>query len=138
MSFLENIYSRFEIKSSAFLASKNWQWRVVAVAVVAMLLSFFNNISPLKDFIPYYKAVFVEKREHFLYQVTKDRSQNLTEHRVYEEGASNNRVFRLTLPVIVKIFHIRHVSIFVYGLQLLLGILLYLLLTRFLFKILNE
>ena len=73
-----------------------------------------------------------------MYQVTKDRSQNLTEHRVYEEPASNNRVFRLTLPVIVKIFHVRHVSIFVYGLQLLLGILLYLLLTRFLFNILND
>ena len=138
MSFLENIYSRFEVKSTAFLASKNWQRRVVAVAVVAMFLSFFNNISPLKDFIPYYKAVFVEKKEHFLYQVTKDRSQNLTEHRVYVEPASNNRVFRLTLPVIVKIFHVRHVSIFVYGLQLLLGILLYLLLTRFLFNILND
>ncbi len=138
MSFLENIYHRVEVKSINFLAKNHWQWRVVAVAVVVMLLSFFNNISPLKDFIPYYKAVFVEKREHFLYQVTKDRSQNLTEHRVYEEPASNNRVFRLTLPVLVKVLHIRHVSIFIYGLQLLLGILLYLLLTRFLFQILQD
>jgi hypothetical protein len=138
MSFLENIYSRFESKSTIFLANKNWQWRVVAVAVVAMLLSFFNNISPLKDFKNYYEEVIVKKGEYFLYNVTKDRSQNLTEHRVYEEPASNNRVFRLTLPVLVKIFHVRHVSVFVYGLQLFLGILLYFLLTRFLFQILND
>ena len=138
MSFLENIYHRFESKSTAFLANKYWQWRVVAVAVVAMLLSFFNNLSPLKDFKSYYEEVIVKKCEYFLYNVTKDRSQNLTEHRVYEEPASNNRVFRLTLPVIIRVFHIRHVSIFIYGLQLLLGILLYFLLTRFLFQILHD
>ena len=61
MSFLENIYHRFEVKSTAFLANKNWQWRVVAVAVVAMLLSFFNNQSPLKDFKNYYEEVIVKK-----------------------------------------------------------------------------
>jgi hypothetical protein len=138
MSFLENIYHRFESKSTTFLANKNWQWRVVAVAIVAMLLSFFNNQSPLNDFKTYYEEVIIKKGEYFLYNVTKDRSQNLTEHRIYEEPASNNRVFRLTLPVLVKIFHVRHVSIFVYGLQLLLGILLYFLLTRFLFQILND
>jgi hypothetical protein len=138
MSFLENIYHRFEVKSTAFLANKNWQWRVVTVAVVAMLLSFFNNQSPLWDFKNYYEEVIVKKGEYYLYQITKDRSQNLTEHRVYQEGASNNRVFRLTLPVLVKIFHVRHVSIFVYGLQLLLGILLYFFLTRFLFQIIND
>jgi hypothetical protein len=138
MSFLENIYHRFEVKSTAFLANKNWQWRVVTVAVVAMILSFFNNQSPLWDFKNYYEEVIVKKGEYYLYQITKDRSQNLTEHRVYQEGASNNRVFRLTLPVLVKIFHVRHVSIFVYGLQLLLGILLYFFLTRFLFQIIND
>lgn len=138
MSFLENIYHRFEVKSTTFLAHKNWQWRIVAVATLAMFLSFFNNQSPLHDLRNYYEDVFVKKGEYFLYNVTKDRSQNLTEHRVYKEPASNNRVFRLTLPVLVKIFHIRHVSFFVYGLQLLLGILLYFLLTRFLFQILND
>ena len=138
MSFLENLYQRFEIKSTVFLANKNWQWRVVGVAVVAMLLSFFTNYSPLQDFKKYYEEVIEKKGEYFLYQVTKDRSQNLTEHKVYEEPASNNRVFRLTLPVLVKVLHIRHVSLFIYGLQLLLGILLYLLLTRFLFGILQD
>ncbi|WP_435353330.1 hypothetical protein [Emticicia sp. SJ17W-69] len=138
MSFLENIYSRFESKSLAFLANNNWQLRIVAIATLAMLLSFFNNQSPLHDFRNFYDDVIVKKGEYFLYNVTKDRSQNLTEHRVYEEPASNNRVFRLTLPVLVKIFHIRHVSVFVYGLQLILGILLYFLLTRFLFQILND
>ncbi len=138
MSFLENLYQRFEVKSVRFLDSPNWQWKIVSVAVVAMFLSFFNNYSPLQDFRRYYEDVITKRGEYFLYQVTKDRSQNLTEHRVYKEPASNNRVFRLTLPVIVKILHIKHVSFFIYGLQLLLGILLYLLLTRFLFQILQD
>lgn len=138
MSFLENLYHRFETKSIHFLEKSHWQWRVVVVATVAMLLSFFNNVSPLQDFKVFYEEVIVKKGEYFLYNVTKDRSQNLTEHRVYEEPASNNRVFRLTLPVLVRVLHIHHVSIFVYGLQLLLGLLLYLLLTRFLFQILQD
>ncbi len=93
---------------------------------------------PFDDFHLYYEEVIVKKSEFFLYKITKDRAQNLTEHRVYEEPASNNRVFRLTLPVLVKVLHIRHVSVFIYGLQLLLGVLLYFLLTKFLFEILND
>ncbi|GAB3523664.1 hypothetical protein [Emticicia fontis] len=138
MTFLENIYQRFESKITLFLEASNWRWRVVVVSGILMLLSFFNNTMPFDDFKLYYEEVIVKKDEFFLYKVTRDRAQNLTEHKVYLEGASNNRVFRLTLPVIVKLLHIRHVSIFIYGLQLILGILLYFLLTKFLFEILND
>lgn len=138
MTFLENIYQKLESKIVLFLEASNWQWRVVAVAILIMLLSFFNNVMPFQDFRSYYEEVITKRGEYFLYKVTKDRSQNLTEHRVYEEPASNNRVFRLTLPVLVKVLHIRHVSVFLYGLQLILGVLLYFLLTRFLFQLLND
>jgi hypothetical protein len=138
MTFLENNYQRFESKITHFLEASNWRWRVVVVSGVLMLLSFFNNTMPFDDFKLYYDEVIVKKGEFFLYKVTKDRAQNLTEHRVYLEPASNNRVFRLTLPVIVKVLRIRHVSVFIYGLQLLLGVLLYFLLTKFLFQILND
>lgn len=138
MTFLENIYQRFESKITLFVEASNWRWRVVVVSGILMLLSFFNNTMPFDDFKLYYDEVITKKGEFFLYKVTKDRAQNLTEHRVYIEPASNNRVFRLTLPVIVKVLHIRHVSIFIYGLQLILGVLLYFLLTKFLFGILND
>lgn len=138
MSFLENIYHRFETKSSSFLEKSNWKWRIVTVSVLAMLLSFCTNWSPFGDFSKYYEEVIVKKGEYSLYNVTKDRAANLLEHRVYEEPAANNRVFRLTLPVIVKALHIRHVSVFIYGLQLLLGVVLFYLLTQFLFEILND
>src|SRR6218665_3540638 len=119
MTFLENIYQRFESKITLFVEASNWRWRVVVVSGIMMLLSFFNNTMPFDDFKLYYDEVIVKKDELFLYKVTRDRAKNLTEHRVYLEGASNNRVFRLTLPVIVKLLHIRHVSIFIYGLQLI-------------------
>ncbi|RYU91857.1 hypothetical protein [Emticicia agri] len=138
MTFLENTYQKFESKITIFLEASNWQWRVVVVSGMMMLLSFFNNTMPFDDFKLYYEEVIVKRDEFFLYKVTRDRAKNLTEHRVYLEPASNNRVFRLTLPVIVKVLHIRHVSIFIYGLQLVLGVLLYFLLTRFLFQLLND
>ena len=138
MTFLENIYQSFESKIIHFLQPSYWKWRVMFVSAIIMFLSFFNNISPFNDFKRYYDEVIVKRGEFFLYQVTKDRSQNLTEHKVYIEPASNNRVFRLTLPVIVKLLHIRHVSIVIYGMQLLLGLLLYYLLATFLYQILND
>lgn len=138
MTYLENIYQHLESKITRFLETDNWRWRVVVVSGILMVLSFFNNTMPFDDFKLYYDEVITKRGEFFLYKVTKDRSQNLTEHRIYEEPASNNRVFRLTLPVIVKILHIRHVSVFIYGLQLLLGVLLYFWLTKFLFEILND
>ncbi|MBA4850989.1 hypothetical protein [Emticicia sp. BO119] len=138
MTFLENSYQRFESKINLFLEASNWRWRVVVVSGILMLLSFFNNTMPFDDFRLFYEEAIVKKDEFFLYKVTRDRAQNLTEHRVYLEGASNNRVFRLTLPVIIKVLHIRHVSLFVYGLQLMLGVLLYFMLTSFLFELLND
>jgi len=138
MTYLENIYQSFELKITLFLNAGNWRWRVVMVSIGLMLLSFFNNITPLEDFKFYYQEVIEKKDEFFLYRVTKERAADLTGHHVYEEPASNNRVFRLTLPVIVKVLHIRHVSIFIYGLQLLLGVLLYFMLTKFLFDLLKD
>jgi len=138
MSFLENLYQKLESSIDTLLTHNYWRWKVTGISVLFVFLSFFNNISPLKGFKNYYEDVFVKKGEFFLYQVTKDRSQNLTEHRVYQEPASNNRVFRLTLPILVKIFHINHVSIFLYGLQLLLGVLLFYLLSGFLYEITHD
>lgn len=138
MSYLESLYESFDNKLDKFLDSPKWKIKIVVVALVAMLLSFFNNITPFFDFKRYYEKVVVQRGEFFLYEVTKDRSKKLTEHHVYEEPASNNRVFRLTLPVIVKVLHISHVSVFIYGLQLLLGVLFYYLLVNFLYSILND
>jgi hypothetical protein len=138
MTFLENIYQSFESKITLFLEAGNWRRRIVVVSGILMLLSFFNNTMPFDDFKLFYEEAIVKKDEFFLYKVTKERAQNLTEHKIYEEPASNNRVFRLTLPIIVKVLHIRHVSVFIYGLQLLLGVLFYFLLTKFLFQLLND
>lgn len=138
MTYLENIYQSFESKITIFLSASNWRWRVVMVSIGLMLLSFFNNITPLEDFKFYYQEVIEKKDEFFLYRITKERASDLTGHHVYEEPASNNRVFRLTLPVIVKVLRIRHVSIFIYGLQLLLGVLFYFMLTKFLFDLLKD
>lgn len=130
MSFLENIYARFDSKITQFLSSPNWKIKSVIVAVGIMLLSFFNNFSPLRHFKDYYDAV-KEKREYFLYQTVADRAANVTYDWTYPEfTGTNNRTFRLIMPLFVKAFHVKYVSIVLYGLQLILGIL-------FLYMILN-
>ena len=133
MSFLENLYHRLEVKLTSFLSSPQWKLKVVVAAVGIMFLSFFNNISPLRHFGDFYTAVVKEKREHFLYQTIKDRASNITYNWTYPEfTGTNNRTFRLTMPVFVKLFHIKHVGIVLYGLQLVLGIVfLYMLITFF-------
>ncbi len=138
MSFLENLYQKLESRIDQLLAHSNWRWKVTGISVLFVFLSFFNNISPLKGFSNFYEDAFVKKGEFFLYQVTKDRSENLTEHRIYKEPASNNRVFRLTLPLLVKILHVRHVSIFLYGLQLVLGVLMFYLLSGFIYRLTSD
>jgi hypothetical protein len=126
MSFLENLYQRFEAKIASFLLSPKWKTKVVIIATVAMLLSFFNNISPLRHFGDFYTAVVKEKREYFLYQTIKDRATSFTYNWTYPEFTGmNNRTFRLTMPAFVKVLHIEYVSIVLYGFQLILGIIFF-------------
>lgn len=138
MNYLENTYQKYESKMAVFLDVDYWHLRAASVSIAIMLLSFFSNVTPLGDFRRYYKNVIVERDEYYLYRVTKDRSENLTGHIVYQDGASNNRVFRLALPVMVKVLRIKKVSIAIYGLQLLLGVLMYFLMSKFLFRLLDD
>lgn len=133
MSFLNNIYSRFEVKVESFVSSPNWKLKAVALACFIMLLSFFNNISPLSHFQKFYEQVIQQKGEYFIYQTIKDKASNISYDWTYPEfTGTNNRTFRLTLPLFVKIFHIQHVSIVLYALQLLLGfVFLYMLINFF-------
>lgn len=139
MSFLENIYIRFEAKISSFLSSSNWKQKAVAVAVVVMLASFFNNFSPLRHLKDFYEAVVVNRGEYFIYQTIEDRASNLTYDWKYPEFTGvNNRTFRLVMPVFVKVFHIKHVSVVLYGLQLILGLVFLYLLLNFLERLLEN
>ncbi|MFN3489703.1 MAG: hypothetical protein ACK4YV_11240, partial [Emticicia sp.] len=139
MSFLENLYQRFEVKIASFLSGSKWKSKVVLVAVAVMLLSFFNNISPLRHFGDYYTAVIKEKREYFLYQTIKDRAASITYNWTYPEFTGmNNRTFRLTMPAFVKVLNIQHVSIVLYGLQLILGIVFLYMLINFLERTIND
>ncbi|AFK03488.1 hypothetical protein Emtol_2351 [Emticicia oligotrophica DSM 17448] len=132
MSLLETLYQRFEAKTASFLASSNWKSKIVIVAVGIMLLSFFNNYSPLRHFGDYYTAVVKEKREYFLYQTIKDRAASITYNWTYPEFTGmNNRTFRLAMPAFVKVFHIQHVSVVLYAIQLILGIVFLYMLVNF-------
>lgn len=139
MSILSSIFNKFETKVRQFLDSNTWKTKIVCVSVLFMFLSFFNNISPLKHFPEYYQAVFKDKSEYYIYQTIKDRASDFTKNWTYPEGTgTNNRTFRLTLPVIVKVLGINHVSIFLYALQLILGIVFLYLLVNFLNQITDD
>lgn len=139
MSFLENLYQRFEAKVASFLSGPKWKSKIVIVAVGIMLLSFFNNFSPLRHFGDFYTAVVKEKREYFLYQTIKDRAASITYNWTYPEFTGmNNRTFRLTMPAFVKFLHIDHVSIVLYGLQLVLGIVFLYMLINFLERSISD
>ena len=139
MSFLENIYHRFETKLTTFLSGSKWKVKVVVVAVGVILLSFFNNVSPLRHFGEFYRTTITEKKEYFLYQTIKDRAERIAYNWTYPEfTGTNNRTFRLTLPVLVKIFHIKSVSLTLYALQLVLGVVFLFMLINFLEKYLAD
>jgi hypothetical protein len=130
MTFLETVYKRIEDRTDRFVNTPNWKIKSVVFGIGVMLLSFFNNFSPLYSFKDFYKATIKEKKEYHIYQTVKDRSENLTGNFKYTPYSElESRVFRMTMPVITKILHLKHVSISLYLIQLICGVLfLYLLL----------
>jgi hypothetical protein len=139
MTLLNSIYFNLESKITNFLDSKNWKTKVVIISILVMLASFFNNTSPLKHIPEYFETVFKNNQEYFVYQTVKDRASNFTKNWVYPEGTGiNNRTFRLTMPLFVKVFGIRHVSIVLYILQLILGLVFIYLLINFFNQIFED
>lgn len=139
MTFLESGYERIEQGLLNAFSADNWKVKLVLVGVLVMLLSFFNNLSPLKSFADYYDVVFKQKKEFFLYQTVEDRAGNLTGNFDYEPySGKESRAFRYTVPLFVKLFHIEHVSIIMYGVQLLVGILFLYMLVGFLHSLTED
>lgn len=138
MLSISEIQRKSEQKVINFLNKPNAERRTVVLGICIVLLSFFNNLSPLAKFEGFYTEVFVNKSENYLYKITKDRASNFKKDWVYDEGASNNRTFRWFQPTLVKVLRIQHVSLFLYGLQLILGVVFLWLLNRFLNRILDD
>lgn len=139
MTFLENAYHKIELRAERFVTSDNWKIKAVMLGLVVMLLSFFNNFSPLYSFADFYQKTLVERQEFHIYQTVKDRAGDLTGNFEYQPNIGlESRVFRLTMPVIVKVLGIQHVSIVLYGLQLIFGLLFLYLLVGFLEQLLSD
>jgi uncharacterized membrane protein YuzA (DUF378 family) len=132
MSYLENIYEAFDNKIDKFLDAPQWKTKIVWASMVIMLLSFFTNFSPLRHIMEFLTDVLKNHKEYYIYQTIKDRAASITHDWTYPLFTGmNNRTFRLTLPLFVKIFHIQRVSVVLYALQLILGVVYYYLLTNF-------
>ena len=84
MSFLASLYQSIENRTLNFLDSESWKRKLTMLGVVVMLLSFFNNLYPLKSFADFYDVVIKHKQEFFLYQTVEDRAGNLTGNFDYE------------------------------------------------------
>lgn len=139
MTFLESIYKRIEQRTERFVSSPNWKMNTVVFGIGVMLLSFFNNFSPLYSFKDFYQTVIKERKEYHIYQTVKDRSENLTGNFEYEPNIGlESRIFRMTMPVIAKVLHLKRVSLSLYAIQFVLGILFLYLLVCFLNQILDD
>jgi hypothetical protein len=139
MTFLESLYQRIEQRTERFVSTPNWKLKSVLLGIGVMLLSFFNNFSPLYSFKDFYKATIKERKEYHIYQTVKDRSENLTGNFEYEPNIGlESRIFRMTMPVIAKVLHLKRVSLSLYAIQLVLGVLFLFLLLGFLEKLMND
>lgn len=138
-SLLTQYLTFIDTKIDTFLASQNWKMKVVLLSCVVMLVSFFNNLSPLKSFGEMYDALRVHHVEFFLYETVADRAQDLTGNFDYEPySGKESRTFRLVAPIFVKMLGITHVTAVLYLLQLAFGVLFFYLLTTFLYHLLNS
>lgn len=132
MSILTGYLEKIEAWVASFVSAENWRIKTVLLCALVVVLSFFNNISPLKSFGDFYQSVFVDKTEHFLYQTVEDRAQSLTSNFDYEPySGKESRTFRLVAPIFVRVLGISHISIVLYGLQFLCGLLFFYMLTGF-------
>lgn len=132
MSILNGYINKIEERVANFVSENNWRRKTVIMCCLVVVLSFFNNLSPLKSFRGFYQTVFVEKSEYFLYQTVLDRSQSLTSNFNYEPySGKESRTFRLVAPIFVRALGLKHVSLFLYLLQLVFGVGFLYLLTGF-------
>ena len=138
-SLLSHYLISIDKKVTDFLDSKNWRLKTVALCCAVVLLSFFNNLSPLKSFGEMYDALRVHHVEFFLFETVEDRAQDLTANFDYEPySGKESRTFRLVAPIFVKLLGIKHVTFTLYLLQLLCGVLFFYLLTGFIFDLLKN
>jgi hypothetical protein len=139
MSMLTYFIEKIETKVDGFVSLDNWRIKTVWVCSLVMLFSFFNNISPLKSFGDFYQSVFIDKAEYFLYQTVEDRANSLTGNFDYEPySGKESRTFRLVAPIFVRVLGIKHISIVLYGLQLICGLLFFYLLSGFINEFLKD
>ncbi|MFT4735010.1 MAG: hypothetical protein ACI9K1_001967 [Arcticibacterium sp.] len=132
MSILSDYLQKIESKVLGFVSADNWRLKTVILCCFVVVLSFFNNLFPLKNFKTFYDQVITNRSEVFLYETIKDRAGDLTGNFDYEPySGKESRTFRLVAPVFIKLTGIQHVSFFLYTIQLLCGLLFFYLLTGF-------
>lgn len=135
---LEQIHQAFEERLLRFVNSKQWQWKAVALIATLSIVSIFTNVVPLKHYVDYFDAL-KNHREYFAYQTILDRANDLTGDHTYPPMTGlNNRTFRLTTPILVKIFHLRPATFWLYVIQLVLGLVFFKLLLNFFQNIFND
>jgi hypothetical protein len=138
MDSLLEMQNRFEQKLDKFMQGKYWELRVAVLVALLSFGSIFSNIVPLKHYQEYFKAL-VEHREYFAYQTIVDRAKDLTGDHIYPPLTGlNNRTFRLTQPLIVRILHLRPAMFWLYAMQLCCGLFFFYALIRFLNKIFED
>ena len=132
MSVLSEYLLKIETRAADFVSKDNWRIKTVILCCFVVILSFFNNLYPLKNFKTFYVQVIKNRGEVFLYETVKDRAGDLTSNFDYEPySGKESRTFRLVAPLFIKLTGIQHVSFFLYAIQLICGLLFFYLLTGF-------
>lgn len=138
MDALTIIQHKIDSKVETLTTSRNWKWKVTFVVAIISFISIFSNVVPLKHYADYWDAL-KNHREYFAYMTVLDRAKDLTGDHVYPPLTGlNNRTFRLTTPILVRVFHLYPASIWLYFVQLVLGIVFFKLLFDLLLKILHN
>jgi hypothetical protein len=122
LDVLQSIQQSIEQKIEGLTQQKNWQWKAAFIVSFFSVISIFTNVVPLEHYVQYGKAL-LGHHEYFSYDTVVDRAKDLTGNHTYPPLTGlNNRTFRLTMPVFVRIFHLYPATFWLYVIQLLLGI----------------
>jgi hypothetical protein len=134
MDALQEIQTRFENKVENILQGRFKSWKVAFIAAVISVMGIFGNIVPLNHYKQYFESLKAHQ-EYYAYQTVVDRAKDMIGNHTYKPDTGlNNRTFRITTPVFVKIFHLYPATFWLYFIQLILGLVFFKLLFQFFFK----